>query len=827
MPARARERRAFGEGWLRDVRQAARQARRQPGYAIIAVLTLGVGIGASTAVFSVVNAALLRPLPYPDASSLVVLRERRSADPSASGGVSYLNFVDLQHELRSFSTMAVAAPTSATIDAGATPVRLDGLIVSTDFFRALGVAPVVGRLFDERDAPAQLVGRPLPVMLSFGTWQTHFGGRRDIAGQRLLADGERVEIIGVTPRDLFPVQGDPVAYWTTTPAMGDPADQSSANGSRNFRAYAGVLARLRPGVTIEHARSEVEAVYASMAARTPALFTGRATTLMPLREVFVADSRPTLFLLLGIVSLVVLVASVNVANMLVARAAARSREVAIRTALGAGRGAIVRQFLVESLLLAACGGALAVVLSSWIVRTLSSLLPASLPRLSTLGPDWRVFGFILLAIAASTLISGLVPAMTAARGVRRGSTLVSERQATMAIPRRVRDTLLAAEVALALMLLVGAGLLTNSLIRLQRVQPGYDVDRILTAALTLEGPRFDGPQTRPTALNQYLADVRARISALPGVTSVAVAQAVPLTGLENSTRFELIGAPAPGDVPSAQLRFVSDGYFETLGIPIRRGRAFTSTDGPDTPPVMVVNEAFVRQQVGAANPLGRTVRAGWGGNAPKTIVGVVGDVRHRGMGDTARPEMYVPHTQFGNRAMVLVVRAATTPDAVTADVIAAIRAFNPTLPVPQATSLAGYRRETLALPRFGAAVLSGFALLALGLTLVGLYGVTSYGVVQRTREIGVRMALGGQVADIWRLVIGEGLRPVAIGLVAGLLGSLATTRLLRAWVYEVGVADPLTYVAVASLLAAVAGLACAIPARRAARVDPLVALRDD
>lgn len=784
-------------------------------------------MAASNAVFAVVNAAFLRPLPYPDAHALVAIREMRTADPADRGGISYLNFEDLRRSSQSFASMALASPTSATFVADGLPRRVEGLLVSSGFFETIGMPPASGRMLTAADEGGFTSGSRASIVLTDSGWRTLFGGRSDVVGQTARLDGQLVEVVGVMPRGFFPIEEEPAAFFASNAALGAPSDPKSANGSRNYRGYPGAVGRLGPGVSIQAAREELTSIYGVLSGRQPAVFTGRRVQVDALREVFVGSARRTLGLIAGLVAVVVLVAAVNVSNLLVARAASRQREVVIRAALGAGTSGIVRVFVMEGVVIAMLGGLAGWWLSGMMLGALAARLPAGVPQLVA-DADWRVMAFTALAALTVGLISGIAPAYVAARSAGRRDYVTTERQSTGAMPKRLRRALLGGQVGLAAVLLVAAGLLLNSLIRLHLVLPGYDVDRTLAVPLRLEGrSRFDGPPTRPIALNQYLSELRASIEAIPGVDAVAFAQSVPLTGVENSTRFTVVGRSTSTDAPSAQLRFVSDGYIETLGIPVRAGRTFTRDDGPSASPVMVVNEAFVREHFPTEDPIGRLVRAGWGGEAPKTIVGVVGDVRHRAMSDAPRAEMYVPQAQFANRQVTLVVRAGSSTDAVAAPIVAALRAFDPDAPVTAPRSLASYRAATLALPSFGATIVGGFGGMALLLTLVGVYGVTSYSVAQRTREIGVRMALGGRVGDIRRLVVREGLAPVWTGLALGLLASAVVARGLQAWIFDVAPTDPLTYAVVAALLGGVALAACLVPAAHAARLDPLVALRDE
>lgn len=818
---------------IQDLRYGARTLLKKPGFTLIAVVTLALGIGANSAIFTVINAALFKPLPYADETRLVVLREFRTDDWQSSKGVSYLNFIDWREQSRSFETMALATTDTATFRGEGEPLRVEGAIVSADFFKTLGIAPKLGRAFEPNDEQRSTNEGLSAVMLTYSGWQKHFGGDSKIIGRRVLIGEQPFQVIGVTPPNIFPLAKEPIDFLVTTAVNGNSADKDSVNGSRNFRAYPGVIARLKPGVTAQQAESELASIQNRLAQQYPKIMAKRAVSVEQLRELFVRDARGTLWLLLGMVGVVLLIACVNVANLLLARAATRQREIAIRIALGANRRDIVQQFMAESLLLALIGGALGLVLSLWFVEGLTALLPADVPQLSGLTPDWRVLMFTIGAAMLTGLLCGVFPAITATRGsvadaIKSGGD--GGRGATGNVLReRLRNLLVVGEVALALTLLVAAGLLLNSLLRLNQVKPGYEIGNTLTMQLALSGARYNDEMERPDKINNFLTTLTERVKVLPGVTSVAHAQSVPLTGQENSTAFQILEGADSADKPTAQLRFISSAYFQTLNIPLISGRALTERDNPQAPPVVLVNEAFVREHFNGANPIGKKLKLGWGGDAPKEVVGVVGNVRHRSLSDAARAEMYVPQSQFANGGITLIVRTAANsairPESLINSVKEQIRALDPELPITAIKTLDAYRQEALALPRFNTFLLGVLALLALILTVVGLYGVISYGVTQRTQEIGIRMALGAQASDVLRMIVGKGMTLVGFGVLLGLAGSFAVTRLLRNWLYGVTATDPLTFVVIASLMVAVALLACWIPASRATKVDPMIALR--
>lgn len=816
---------------VRDVASSARNLLRRPGFALGVAGTLALGIGASTAVFTIINAALFRPLAIEDESRVVLLRTFRADRPHDGGGVSYPDFVDWRSQSRSFSSMAIATTDETTFIGNDEPARVRGAVVSAEVFRTLGVQPSIGRAFLAEEDHRETASGARPLILTHSAWSRRFDGDRGIVGRTVVVDERRFEIIGVTPRELFPLETEPIEYFVTAGVNGDPSQRGSVNASRSYRAYDGVLARLAPGVSLEQAQAELEAINQKIRLANPAGDQKIVARVTPLREVLVGDAAGKLWLLLGVVGMVLLIACVNVANLLLTRAATRQREVAIRFALGASRFTITRQMLTESLLLALSGAVAGLSLSIWMVRGLLAILPEGLPRLAGLSPDGRVLLFAALVGLGTALACGLFPALSATRsGVAAAIKDGGRSLSGEALRGRVRNALVVSEVALAMTLLIGAGLLTNSLLRLDRVQPGFETRGTLTAKLFPTGSRYSTSDFKPDQLNLFLDALTERVRALPGVSEVSYAQSVPFTGIENNTRFSIVDAPPGGDQPQAQLRFVGADYFRLLEIPLRQGRAFTASDRPGAPNVAIINESFARSHFGGVNPLGRRLKMGWGGDEPKEIVGVVGDVRHRSLGDETRPEMYVPQAQFPNAGITLLVRtkaSVDSPERLSGAIVAAVRSIDPEMPVTMVRSLEAWREATLATPRLNAALLAGLALVALLLTLVGLYGVMSYGVAQRAREMGLRMAIGARAGDVERLVLGEGMRLVALGIIIGVPVALALTRLMTSLLYGVNAADPVTYLIITVLLCGVAALACLVPARRATRVDPMVALRCD
>ena len=813
----------------KDLRYGLRMLAKYPGYTAIAVLTLALGMGANAAIFTVVNAVLLRPLPYPGEERLMVIRQTRISKGNEVGGASYLNFADWRARSRSFESMAIGTTTQGTLTGAGEAVRIEGVIVSADFFRTMGIVPQLGRGFEAAEERAGANEGVNSVVLTDSCWRDRFGADPRIVGRKLTLDDEICLVVGVTPPGIVPLRKEPIDYFLTVAVNGDPGKPGTANASRGYPAYDAVIGRLKPGVTPAQAQAELEEIMRGLQREYPAQDAQVGVHLIPLRELVVGDARMGLWLLLGIVGAVLLIACLNVANLLLVRATARQREIAIRAALGASRWDIVRQLLVESLVLSLLGALLGLLLSLWLVEGLMALLPESVPQITGLGPDWRVLLFTFGVMVATAGLCALAPALAATK-VDLAEAVKEGGRTTSAGPwrGRVRNGLIVFEIAIALVLLVGGGLLARSLLQLRRVDPGFRTDNVLTMRFTLGGSRYQDGKMNPERINQFLGRLTGKIRQIPGVRDVAYAQSVPFTSIENNTSVMVVGRSyEKGNEPSAGLRFISPGYFGALGIPLRAGRDFSERDDEHAAAVALVNEAFVREHFAGESPIGRRLALGWGGTTPKEIVGVVGDVLHRGLDDQARPEMYVPQAQWGQAGITLLVRAAVPTTALIAPIRREIVAIDPELPILATRTLDEYRAETLAMPRFGAILLGGFAALALLLTVVGLYGVMSYSVTQRTPEIGIRMTLGAQAGDVLRLILAQGMRLVLVGLALGLLGAFAVTRLLKSMLFQISATDPLTFALIALLLAGVALLACWAPARRASRVDPLVALKHE
>jgi putative ABC transport system permease protein len=797
---------------LQDVRYGMRLLLKHRGFAAAAIVTLGLGIGANTAVFSVASGVLLRPLPYPEAERLVWGWGRAGENPRAS--VSPPDFVDFRAASRSFETLAAmsAYTIHPALAGGERPQQLSGVLVSAGFFEALGVRPLIGRAFGPAD---EAVSLPESVMLSHRLWRERFSGDASLAGRAITIDGRAMTVIGVMPAGFR--MPDDADVWLPLP-LGNESMQV-----RRFHQLR-LVARLRPGVSLAAAQAEMSALAAGLAARYPDSNTDFGVVVVSLRDAIVGDSRPALFTLLAAVAAVLLIACVNVANLLLARAAARRREGAIRSALGASRGRLVRQWLVESLLLSLAGGALGLLLGYWGQDLLRAVGPADFPRLHEVEVDGRVLLFTIAVSVATGIAFGLVPARQAAR-VDAQATLREGGARAAGGRGRVRAFLAAVEVMASVVLLAGAGLLARSLVRLLDVDPGFRAAEVVTTTLRLPAGKDEDEQR---AFFQALLE---RVQGLPGVESAGLISELPLSGQRNDTYFTIEGRPAsPSGQPfDANYRSVSDDYFRAMGIPLRQGRTFARQDGPSAPGVVIVNEPFVRAFFPNEDPLGRRIVVDLGSPFAAEIVGVVGGVRHSSLATAPDPEMYLSATQQPMGFMNLVVRARGDAAAPTlaSGLRASVAAIDPDQPLGAVRTMASLVAASAGDRRFPALLLGGFAALALVLAAIGLYGVMSESVAQRTAEMGIRMALGASARDVVGLVIREGLAVTLAGLGAGIAGALALSRLLASLLYAVPAHDPVTFTGVAAVVAAMALAACALPARRAARTSPQIALRHE
>ena len=808
----------WGFQWLetcvQDVRYGFRTLRKSPGFTAIAVLTLALGIGANTAVFSVVNAVLLKPLSYPDPDRIVTLTNPLKAGeaPTALNAqlVSIPDFQDWHDQSSSFEAMAYYASRETVVMPGSAAEYARATRVSPEFFRVFAVEPVVGRLFTPEELKLNSGGA---VVISYVYWQSHFGGDPRVLGQTVRGLGRALPIVGVLPPGFrFPDKTD--LWYPVNTVFREPTAQSRAGHS-----YFAV-GRLRPGVSLERAQTEMTSIARRLEQQYPESDKGRTVAVTRMRDEMVGDVRLTLYLLLGAVAVVLLIACANTATLLLGKATARTREVAVRVALGASRQRIVRQLITESLLLALLAGGVGLLLAYGGSKALVALAPANLPRLGEIGIDQSVLAFTLVVSMITSLLFGLVPGLYASKvGVNDTLKQGAARGMIGGGMVRMRGVLVAAEIALAVVLLSGAGLLMKSFVALHNVALGFRAENVLVMKTTVPAPL-------PVA-RQFFQDLLPQISALPGVLS-AGATMVPPGHVESMGPYFFDRLPPQRDwisAPSAVISIVTPGTFAALGIPLKSGRDFNDADASDKPFVAVVNEALVRKSLPGGNPIGRTVFCLYDNAEPMTIIGVAGDVRERGPAHDPIPECYIPYRQHDFVGTLNVVtRTAGDPTALEATIQCLVRERSPDVAM-KFTTMETDASENVATPRFRTLLLGVFAGLAVLLAMAGVYGVMAYAVSQRTNEIGVRIALGASTGSLFRLVLGRGLVIAGLGLALGLTAAAAGTRLLTTMLFQVHPNDPLVYLAVAVLLGVVALLACYIPARRAMRVDPMIALR--
>jgi putative ABC transport system permease protein len=801
-----------------DLRYGARMLLKNPGFTVVAVITLALGIGANAAIFSVVNATLLRPLPFEDPDRLIMIRE---TNPSRSSEfkVSPGNFLDWKKQNTVFERLVAMQETSFNLSGAGDPERLSGMRVTDGFFAMLGARPQTGRdFFPEEDR----AGGANVVILSHGLWQRRFGGDPNIVNQAITLSYRSYTVIGVMPATFRFGDGGP-DLWTP---MAFTAEQAQQHDSH----YVSAIGRLKPGITLAHARSEMSAIADRLARQYPDSNTGKSVKLMPLLDYTIRSVKPALLVLFGAVAFVLLIACANVANLLLARAAAREKEIAIRTSLGAGRARIVRQLLTESLLLALAGGAAGLALGAWGMDLLLALAPEDLPRLSDVSLDGRA----LTLTAALTLLTGLgfglFPALQASnfRGPNLNETLKDAGRGSTDDRRRrlIRGALVVSEVALAMVLLVGAGLLIKSFLRLRSVDPGFDHSNALTVGIQLSQRKYPEENQRVAFYKQ----LNEKVAALPGVQAVGAAMVTPLSDNDYVLPFMIQGRPPypAGSAPTANYYSVTPGYFKAMGIPLLRGRLFTERDTKDTPRVVIINETMAKRFFPGEDPIGKRLDLGdarepdW-----EEIVGVVGDVKHYGLNRETTAQTYEPHTQRPVSSMTLVARTSGDPASLSAAIRGEVLKIDKEQPVYDIRTLEQYFSTSIAEQRFSAMLLGIFAAVAMALASVGIYGVLSYSVTQRRREIGIRTALGAARRDVLKLVVGHGMLLTLIGMAIGLGAAFALTRVMSTLLFAVSATDPMTFGLIALLLGAVALLACWIPARRATKVDPMVALRHE
>ena len=800
-----------------DAGYAWRLARRSPVFTAAIVLTLGLGIGANTAVFTVVDAVLLKPLSYPRSDRLVAIFLTEASRNEARNPTSPANYLDWKTRSRTVGGMTAAYPWQPTLTGSGRPVAVHGLRASGSLFDLLGVAPALGRGFSEDDDRRD----PHVVVLGHALWQRTFGGDAGVIGRRITLDGDRYTVVGVMPAGFrFP------PFWATDAEFWAPIAFTPEQAADRDSRFLRVFGRFRPGADRAAAQAELSAIGAALAAEHPADNAGTGVNVEALYEPAVSSGRPVILIFAAAAALALLVVLVNVSSLLLSRASARRRELALRAALGAGRGRLLRQLLTESVLLGGAGGVAGVLFALWGVRALVAAAPAGLPRLDEIASDPRVFAAALVVSLATGLIVGLAPAWRAVRADLRGALEQGARGGTDGRSPRRHDALVVAEVALAVTLAVGAGLLARSFVSLLTLDPGFASGHRLTAVVGFAGTPFAEPAQQPALFRELVT----RVEALPGVRRAALVDFLPIGGDIWRWGLTIDGGPAPerGHEPSAALRVATPGYFETMGIRLVRGRSFTPADRD----VVLVNETFARRYLTGRDPVGRRLRLG---SDPSdcpwlSVAGVYRDTRQWRLSADLQPEIYPPYAinpvAWWGRT-TLVVETEVDPRTLAAGVRAAAWSIDPTLPVDPVRTMGDILEGEVAGPRFAAALVGLFAALALVIAVMGVYAVLAYAVSRRMKEMGVRVALGAPRARVFRLVLGRGLALVATGLALGLAGAGAGARYVSSQLFGVTAGDPITYAAVGAAVLLAAAAACAIPAWRASTIDPIVALRAD
>ena len=803
---------------IQDLSFALRSFARAPRFTIPAILALALGIGATSATFSVIRSVMLKPLPYKDPDGIVVVWEHNLRRNRSRNVIGAANFVAWRERNRSFEQLAMVGPARLNLTLGGQPEEVAGFVASSDIFPILGVQPLLGRGYDERE---DLQGNDAVIVVSHEFWQTRLGADANVIGRTIMANARPRTIVGVMPPG-FSVIGQRGAFlipygWTLAALRASPG-RGSSHG----------LARLRPGVTFEQAFSDMKAIAAQLEQEAPQRNTGWSVTLVPVHEQMVDQIRPALNVLAGAVALVLLIACVNVANLLLARSTVRQQELGLRAALGAKRSRLVRQMISESVLLGAIGGVAGLALAFAFHRGLLALVATQIPvpRIDQVTLDGPVLLFTIGLALTTGLFFGFVPAMLASHSLNE-ALHEGGRHSGGPRSRRALGALVVAEVALSLVLLAGAGLLIRSFIALQNIDTGMRVDNVFTARVSLPGARYPEPEK----VSGFYDNLLARIAALPGVQSAAGVTFLPLAGSGIGTSFYDASEPVPaaGESPSGEVRPITPGFFRTMGIPLLVGRDFTAADSGKAPRVAIVTETLARRHLSGKNPLGQRLHVNVGNPdlGPYEVVGVVGDLKFSSIEGDMPSAVFIPHTQLAINLMTVVVRTDLDPLSLTSSVSAAVRAIDPELPLADVRTMEDVVAATLARPRIIAVLLAVFALMALALAAVGVYGVMAYSVAQRTREIGVRMALGATPASVLRLVLSQALRLVAIGVGIGLVAAGASTRVLQTLLYQTEPIDPWTFAITTVVLTAVAALASYVPARRGTHVAPVQALRTE
>lgn len=817
----------FWDTFRADVRYTIRQALQAPTYTALAVLALALGIGADSAIFTVVQGVLLKPLPYQDPEQLVMIWSHNTKEGKPQNPISPANFVDFRDEGRAFATIEgyFSFVTNTPLVANGSPEMIVTSFVTPSLFGTLGRQPLLGRTFAEGDPAGTLV-------LSHGYWQRRFGGDPAIVNRQFEVDGQPATVVGVMPPAfVFPYKGmvGPTGFtrtlavdaWSTMPLTGPRMVNEHGRFIRNVH-YLAAVGRLKPGVTVDQARAALEATSARLAQEYPQSNTGWTTTVTPLHEQVVGDVRASLLVLLGGVGVILLMACVNVANLVLARSVSRQKELAVRAALGASRLRLVQQALTESLLLAAGGALLGMVLVGWGVRALVAMAPANLPRVQEVSPDLTVLLVTLgMAVITGTFV-GMVPALFAGRADVRPALQEGSRGTVGSRSRhRLRAALVVTELALAVVLTIGAGLLLRSFATVMMIDPGFKPDNLLTLQMTLPARL-----TTADARRAYYAQWFERLEALPGVTAVGGTTRIPLGSTSVTTSIQVLGRDVPrSELPEVEFRRAMHDYFEAMGIPVLRGRSFTPADGPGAPPVVVINQAMARRIFGNQDPIGQQVRMGPAATGPfSTIIGVIGDIRHAGLEEDPAPELYINYLQNPPVAPFIALRTSGDAAALAELIRAEARTFDASLAIYDIRTMQAIRAESVAERRFLLILIGAFGLLALVLAAVGVYGVMALVVSERTQEVGVRLALGASPSDVLAMIIRQAATLAGLGVAAGLVLAAVLVPLMASQLFGVPPIDPVTFVLVPALLVATAAIAAIVPGRRAMRIDPVRAM---
>jgi putative ABC transport system permease protein len=790
-----------------DLRYGARLLMKRPGFTLVAVITLALGIGAHTAIFSVVNAVLLRPLTFKEPDKLVKIGRGQTRDWLNS--VSYPEFIDVREQNQVFAEVAASTTQEFDLASGGEPEHVAGLRVSHGFFKLLGVAPKPGRAFLPEE---HLAGQNRVALISHALWQRHFGGQADAVGKSLLLDAESYMVVGILPRDFrYPLPGLSGQFDALVPLLPDLERNSF---------YLTVLARLKDGVALAQAQANLDVIKDNLARQYPGPNAELGINVLPLQEYLVRHSRLTLLMFLGAVAFVLLIGCANVANLLLARAAARHKEIAIRLSLGATRWQVIRQLLTESVLLALIGGGLGLLLAQWGADFLIGALSGRITRIQETSLDGRVLGFTFGLSMLSGILFGLAPAILSSKLNLNDALKESPRQSDLR-RNRVRGLLVISEVALTFVLLVGAGLLIRSLMQLYRIELGFQTENVVTMRVSLPRAKYATGQE----VRDFFQQVTERVKAAPGVETAGLVDLPPLAGQDSKTLLTLAEPSAAGSQLGVSTRSVNHDYFQALSIPLVKGRFFTERDDQNAPRAAIINQALAQRLWPDGEALGKRVRFG-GQDAPWVeIVGVVSNIRHWTLSAQPLVEIYSPFLQSPRRSAYLTIRAATSPPQLIAAIRQSVLTVDKDQPVYNIQTLEERLADSVSAWRWPMFLLSFLAGIALVLAVAGIYSVLSYLVEQRTQELGIRIALGAQPRDIVKMVVGQGLALILIGIALGLIGAVALRRLIANLLYEVSATDPLTFAVIALLLTGVAVLACYLPARRAANMDPMVALR--